>query len=92
MDTKKLYTLIRYLTATTTSNQLPPSLSDEELANNFADYFMNKIQSIRDSLDTHSKYSAPPEDAPNFLTFEPLSTINVTKIILGMKQNHVKLT
>ena len=48
-DTKKLYNLIRYLTGTTTSNPLPPSLSDEELANVFADYFMNKIQSIRDS-------------------------------------------
>ena len=53
--TEKLYNLIRYLTGTTTSNPLPPSLSDEELANVFADYFMKKIQSIRDSLDTHSK-------------------------------------
>ena len=30
MDTKKLYNLLRYLTGTTTSNPLPPSLSDEE--------------------------------------------------------------
>ena len=84
-DTKKLYNLIRYLTGTTTSNPLPPSSSDEELANDFADYFMNKIQSITYSLDTHSKYSAPPENAPNFSAFEPLSTSDVTKIILGMK-------
>ena len=31
MDKKKLYNLIMYLTGTTTSNPLPPSLSDEEL-------------------------------------------------------------
>ena len=54
-------------------------------ANVFADYFINKIQSIRDSLDTHSKYSAPPGNAPNFSAFEPLSTSDVTKIIFGMK-------
>ena len=84
-DTKKLYNLIRYLIGTTTSNPLPPSSSDEELANVFADYFMNKIQSIRDSLDTHSKYSVPPGNAPNFSAFEPLSTSDVMKIIFGMK-------
>ena len=84
-DTKKLYNLIRYITGTTTSNPLPPSSSDEKLANEFADYFMNKIQSIRDSLDTHSKYSAPPGNAWNFSAFEPLSTSDVTEIILGMK-------
>ena len=48
-DTKKLYNLIRYLIGTTTSNPLPSSSSDEELAYEFADYLMNKIQSIRDS-------------------------------------------
>ena len=35
MDTKKLYILIRYLTGTTTSNPLPPSSSNEELANDW---------------------------------------------------------
>ena len=86
MDTKKLYNLIRYLTATTKSNPLPPSLSDEKLANDFADYFINKIQSIRDTLDTHSKYSAPI-----FSMFEALSTSNVTKIILEMKTKLCKI-
>ena len=55
------------------------------MANVFADYFMNKIQSIGDTLDTHSKYSAPPGNAPNLSAFEPLSTSDVMKIIFGMK-------
>ena len=46
---------------------------------------MNKIQSIRDSLDTHPKYSAPPGNVPNISAFEPLSTSDVMKIIFGMK-------
>ena len=41
---KKLYNLIKYLTGTTTSNPLPPSSREEELANDFVDYFMNKIK------------------------------------------------
>ena len=84
-DTKKLYNLFRYLTQTSTSNPLPPSPSDEEMANEFADYFMNKIQSIRDSLDTSSKYLASPGNILNFSAFEPLSASEVTKIIFGMK-------
>ena len=46
---------------------------------------MNKMQSIKDSLDTNLKYSASPGNAPNFSAFEPLSTSDVTKIIFGMK-------
>ena len=84
-DTKKLYNLIRYLTGTTTSNPLPSSLSEKELANVFADYFMNKIQSIRESLVTHSKYSIPPGNAPTISASETLSTSDVMKIIFGMK-------
>ena len=78
-DTKKLYNLIRYLTRTSTSNPLPPSLSDEEMVNVFADYFMNKIQSVRDSLDTSSKYLASPGNILNFSAFEPLSASEVKK-------------
>ena len=72
-------------TYTYTYIPLPATLSDEELANDFVDYFMNKIQSIRDSLGTHSKYLAPPGNTPNFSMFEPLSTSNVMEIILDMK-------
>ena len=45
-DTKKLYNLIRYLTGTITFNPLPPRSSDDELVNEFADYFMNKINPL----------------------------------------------
>ena len=69
----------------------PTSSSDEDLANDFVDYFMNKIQSFRESLDTHSKYLAPPGNAPNFSMFETLSTSNVLKIILGMKTKSCKI-
>ena len=48
---------------------------------------MDKIQSIRDNVDTYLKHSAPPENAPNLLAFKLLSTSDEKKIILGMKIN-----
>ena len=46
-DAKKLYTLINNLTNNNKDNPLPKSQSDEGLANEFAQYFMGKIKSIR---------------------------------------------
>ena len=35
---------------------MPPSKSDKVLTKEFADYFMNKIKAIRDTLDGYEKY------------------------------------
>ena len=43
-DTKKLYSLVRYLTGTKAQNPVPDNTGDEQLANDFADYFIQKIQ------------------------------------------------
>ena len=43
-DTKGLYSLVANLTGTKSENPLPPNHSDDELANMFADYFMEKIE------------------------------------------------
>ena len=45
-DTKKLYSLVRYLTGTKVQNLIPDNTGDEKLANDFADYFIEKIQKI----------------------------------------------
>ena len=55
-DTKSLYALVANLTSTKSENPLPPNQSDEDLANMFADFFMEKIEKIRSSLDGHPKY------------------------------------
>ena len=55
-DAKKLYKIFNNLTGNIPENPLPDSKSDEELANNFTDFFIHKIQNIRDSLEHHPKY------------------------------------
>ena len=52
-DTKKLYKLVVYLTGTATENLLPPRKTDNQLAKDFAKFFMNKIQTIGDNLSKH---------------------------------------
>ena len=42
-DSKKLYTLVSKLTGSVKDNPLPSAENDENLANEFADYFVDKI-------------------------------------------------
>ena len=46
-DTKKLYKLVNALMGNNTENPMPKAKSDEELAQQFADFFLEKIQKIR---------------------------------------------
>ncbi|XP_060601863.1 uncharacterized protein LOC132755083 [Ruditapes philippinarum] len=57
-DSKKLYALVSELTGTKSENPMPSGISDSTLSDNFADYFMNKISKIRDSLHEFNKIQA----------------------------------
>ncbi len=50
-DQKKLFTIVRTLTGDSKSNPLPPHSSESDLANDFANFFSNKIHRIRSVLD-----------------------------------------
>ena len=56
-DTKELYKLVNTLMGTTSKNTLPNHTNDKDLADEFADFFMNKIQRIRDNLTGKSWYA-----------------------------------
>ena len=47
---KKLYKLVSNVTDVHKDNPLPDSESNRDLADKFADYFMEKINKIRDAL------------------------------------------
>ena len=56
-DSKKLYSLFNSLTGTTKENPLPTTYeNDEDMANAFADYFVDKIKGIQNSLEHHPIY------------------------------------
>ena len=55
-DTKKLYTLVNRIVGCTSENSMPKHDSDDQLAEEFVNYFINKIKKIRDDLKQHPKY------------------------------------
>ena len=90
-DTKKLYKLVVYLTGTATENPLPPGKTDNQLAEDFAKFFMNKIQTIRDNLADHPLYKPEPTNIQKLDTFKKPSTEDVRKLINKMKMKSCEL-
>ena len=83
-DAKKLYTLLNNLTNSNKENPLLKSQSEEALANLFAQFFISKIKSVRDSLDSHPLYKPTRRDVPNFSRFSMITEDQVEKILRSM--------
>ena len=83
-DSKKLYNLAALLMGMVKGNPLPDHTDKEELANQFASFFITKIQNIRDQLDNLPTYCHISIDPPEFLEFELTMEEEVGNIIKGM--------
>ena len=66
-------------------NPLPASDSDTTLANEFANYFIDKVEAIRNDLINHPPYSPTTKDTPKLSTFEPLNQDSISKLIKSSK-------
>ena len=84
-DTKKLFGLIDAMTGKNKTNPLPTSGSAEELAEEFAIFFINKIRKIREALDTCPKFKATKQSNSQPLeNFTNLTEEEVEKVIMSM--------
>ena len=83
-DSKKLYNLAALLMGMVKENPLPDHTDKEELANQFASFFITKIQKIRDQLDSLPTYCHISSDPPEFLEFELMMEEEVGSIIRDM--------
>ena len=84
MDAKKLYTLICNLTNNNKDIPLQKSQNDEGLFNEFAQYFMSKIKSILNTLDSHPLYKPMRRDVPKLARLSKITEDQVKRIIRSM--------
>ena len=83
-DTKKLYAIMESLTGVSTSNPLPEG-TPEELAEEFAEFFLNKILDIRKVMKDEDLYKHQKPATIRFSKFLPLSEREVESIVMSMQ-------
>lgn len=85
-DMSKLYKILNKWTGRELHNPLPDDLgSDKDMAEKFADFFVNKITAIRDSLDDMNLYSPSRRDiSVKLTTLHPVTCEEVHKTIMRM--------
>ena len=65
---------------------LPEGKYDAMVANDMAEFFMNKIHKINDALKDHNMHNPEPKRAEQELTqFKPINCMGLRKIILDLK-------
>ncbi|KAK6183398.1 hypothetical protein SNE40_010887 [Patella caerulea] len=87
-DSKQLYRIFKTITGDTQSNPFPEGRSHEQLAEEFANLFMDKTIRIRESLKHIHKYTPNPTEAPKLDKFTSLTTAEIRNIVNSMKTKH----
>ena len=84
-NSRQLYAIARGLMGKTKCNSLPETQDDKALANEFATFFMNKIETIRNHLLQHSIYQPSGNTDARLLHFSEVSEDLVIKILKTSK-------
>ena len=86
-NTKQLYSTINGLIDQLKDNPLP-NVPDDKLANEFSDFFYEKIQKIQRHLEQFPDYQPKMRNVPKMSKFEPVRKEDTLRIMqcLGLKQ------
>ena len=90
-DARRLHMLVNNLTTKQAETNWPPHKSEEDLANDFADFFQAKIDKIRQALNGKPQYKPTKEDVPYFKSFAPMMEEQVYKVVLSLKNKSCEL-
>ena len=83
-DSKKLYKTVTELAGQNKQNPIPESISDQQLGEDFAASFFNKIQNIRKLFKGTHTYTPRPNDTPHLDRFSTLTDEKIYKTTLRM--------
>ena len=67
--TKTLYKITKSLTSDISENTLPKTTSHKELADIFANFFVNKVTKIRSEFQHKENYNIPTRNCKTLLKF-----------------------
>ena len=90
-DAKKLYSLMSYLTGTKVDNPMPEQKDEDQLTDEFAEFFMGKIKTIHDSLAEHPIHNPHGPAKASLNQFRSVSPDDVDHIIRGMLTKVVRV-
>ena len=90
-DTKKLYKIVNNILGTNIEKPIPPNNDKNKLADDFANYFIGKIQKIRDQMDQYDKYTLLHKEIPTLSQFEPMTTKEFARPTSSMATKSCKL-
>ena len=82
--TRNLYNILRLLTKQKEENPMPPAESPSDVPNIFADFFLNKIQKIREQFHGQSTKKSYHKKCSKFTGFLPLEKEEILNIIKNM--------
>ena len=84
-DSKKLFRIVNSLLGRKEDNPMPLGKTDSQLAEDFAIFFLNKIERIRDKFQGIEPYQPRQLDTPQLEKFAPITTRQLEEIIKGMQ-------
>ena len=90
-DSKQLFSVVNSITNNRQINPQPDHKSHEEIANDFADFFIGKIQTIRDELSSAEGFKPQVSNIPQLKQFSSLKMEEVQNEIMSMKNKSCKL-
>ena len=90
-DSKLLFKIVSGLTGTVRQNPLPEHEDAQTLAEEFADYFLVKVEKISDELVDYPKYQPKESHAPKLNDFRLLSTDEILEVLYGLETKHCEL-
>jgi hypothetical protein len=83
-NTKQLYRIVNSEIGNKKPNPMPENKSDKDLADQFANFFLDKIKRIRDDLEDHDLYVPDDKDVPILSKFKPVDMNDVKGMIMSM--------
>ena len=90
-NSKQLFSAVNSISNKKLSNLHPGNKSDEEIANDFADFFIKKYKKIRDQFTNVGEFKSQINDIPQLKCFSPLTTEEVQEEIMSVKNKFFKL-